>query len=117
MKNKTSLKQGDIWVNKDEITTGNWSINTIDEDIILFFHENFKTPDGPDLKLFLSAKDINDIGVNESIQDDGLYLDELKKITGKQEYKLPEKKVLSNYKSLVILCEKYTVVWGGINIK
>jgi hypothetical protein len=117
MNNITSLKQGNIWVNKDEITTGDWSINTINEDIILSFHENFITPDGPDLKLFLSPKDINDIGVNESIQDDGLYLDVLKTVTGKQEYSLPEKEVLSNYKSLVIHCEKYTVVWGGIDIK
>ena len=113
----TNLKQGNTWVNKDEITTGDWSINTINEGTVLTFHENFITPDGPDLKLFLSAKEINDIGVNESIQDDGLYLEELKAVTGKQEYSLPEKEVLSNYKSLVIHCEKYTVVWGGIDIK
>ena len=117
MKNITNLKQGNTWVNKDEITIGDWSIDTINEDIILSFHENFRTPNGPDLKLFLSLSDINNIGVHESIQDDGLYLDELKAVEGKQEYSLPEKGVLSKYKSLVIHCEKYTVVWGGIDIK
>ena len=112
-----SIKQGNIWINKDEITIGDWSITTINKETILTFHENFITPDGPDLKLFLSAKDINEIGVNERIQDDGLFLNELKAIVGKQEYILPENEVLSNYKSLVIHCEKYTVVWGGTNIE
>ncbi len=116
MNNTRSKQSGNTWINKDEITTGNWSIISKGNEIILIFKKNFQTPDGPDLKLYLSTIKMEDIGVNDAIHRAGLLIDNLKAIKGKQEYNLPNKKTLSNYKSLVIHCEKYTVVWGGINL-
>jgi hypothetical protein len=111
-----SEQKGKTWIDKDEITTGNWTVLKTKKGNFFMLDDNFETPNGPDLKIYLGKKEMANIGINEAVHIDGLYIDELKAIKGKHQYNLPNSETLSSYKSIVILCEKYSVVWGGIDL-
>jgi len=103
------------WVNKQYKIKGAWEITNRDGQTIIKFKDGFKTKGGPDLKVFLSRKDIADVtGTNAT--SDGIFISELKNKKGDQEYVLPENIDINDYASLLIHCEAYSVLWGGSNI-
>ena len=109
---------GDQWTDKVYSVEGKWAIQ---EDAGTFYFElgsDFMTLAGPDLKLYLSPKAIQDISDREAIdKNGGVMVAGLKSNKGAQKYPFPRGIELSSYKSLVIFCPKFSVVWGGISLE
>ncbi|SEC94698.1 Electron transfer DM13 [Tenacibaculum sp. MAR_2009_124] len=103
------------WVPKNYTITGIWNFSIKSNVKYLVFGEDFKTNRGPDVKVYLSKKRIEDIDKRESVDEGGVFLGEIK-FSGSQEFKIPESINLKEYKSIVVHCQKYSAVWGGSNI-
>lgn len=77
---------------------------------------DFTSTAGPDLKVFLvegsSLKDGNDV-----IAGNHVNLGVLKSTSGAQSYVLPEGVDPSNFGSVAIFCEKYTVLFSSADLK
>jgi len=95
---------------------GSWRLEEKDGKQVLILDESFKTRNAPDLKLFLSPLPIEQV-TNENATTNSAFVAELTRNKGAQTYTLPDSINLSDYKSLVIHCQKFTKVWGGANLK
>jgi hypothetical protein len=103
------------WVNKQYKIKGAWEIENRDGQTIIRFKDGFKTKGGPDLKVFLSKKDIKDVN-GKNATSDSVFISKLKSKKGNQEYVLPAGIDINDYASLLIHCEAFSVLWGGANI-
>ena len=103
------------WVNKQYSIKGGWEILEKNGKTTIKFTDSFKTKGGPDLKIFLSKKDIADAN-GKNAGTDSVLLSVLKKTKGSQEYEVPANIDLNDYQSLLIHCEAFSVLWGGANI-
>ncbi len=99
------------FVKKRYTIHGNWSV----QGDTISFDESFKTKGGPDLKVFLSPKTISNVTGHTAL-DGALYLGVLKSNKGQQSYKIPAEIDLSQYESLLIQCEAFSVLWGGFDL-
>jgi len=102
------------WISKQKTIDGAWQIENRNGQTVIRFSDGFQTNRGPDLKLFLSKRDISN--VNGSNAADGVFLSKLKNNKGYQEYVLPANIDINDYASLLIHCEQFSVLWGGANI-
>ena len=102
------------WISKQKSIDGAWQIEKRNGQTVIRFSDGFQTNRGPDLKLFLSKRDISN--VNGSNAADGVFLSKLKNNKGYQEYVLPANIDINDYASLLIHCEQFSVLWGGANI-
>ena len=91
---------------------GTWSITERDGKQYVSFSDDFKTKNGPDLKIFLSPLSPEAVNGKNAI-DGALNLGELTKNKGAQDYEIPEGTDLSQYSTVLVHCEKYEVLWGG----
>lgn len=103
------------WVNKQYQINGAWEIENRDGQTVIKFKDGFKTKGGPDLKVFLSKKDIKDVN-GKNATSHGVFISKLKNKKGDQEYVLPANIDINDYASLLIHCEAFSVLWGGANI-
>ena len=94
---------------------GTAKIETVDNQTKIVLSDDFKTKNGPDLKVFLTKKPISDLSGDEVVSQ-GLKLSVLKSNKGAQSYIIPADVDLSEYESIVIHCEAYTVLWGGFDL-
>lgn len=83
---------------------------------ILRLSEDFKTKNGPDLKLFLSPQMAGE-ATGQTATQGAVKLDVLRSNKGAQDYILPEGVSLADFNSLLIHCEQYSVLWGGANLR
>ena len=111
-----SAQKGNTWIKKYYAVSGNWSVETENGKSYLVLHSDFKTSKGPDLKLFLTKKDATSLSKKDAVQKHGVLLGNLKSIKGKQKYLIPSHISLSDFKSIVVHCEKYTKIWGAASI-
>lgn len=82
---------------------------------VLVFSDDFRTKNGPDLKVFLSKNAVSDAtGTNATT--DAIRLGELSSNKGGQEYVLPDGVSLSDYASVLVHCEAFSKLWGGADI-
>lgn len=102
------------WVGKQKSIEGAWQIENRNGQTVIRFSDGFQTNRGPDLKLFLSKRDISNVNGNNAA--DGVFLSRLKNNQGYQEYVLPDSININDYASLLIHCERFSVLWGGTNI-
>ncbi|MEM9143018.1 MAG: DM13 domain-containing protein [Bacteroidota bacterium] len=109
-------QEGNQWVEKTYTITGDWKLEEKDGDLYFVLADNFKTSSGPDLKLYLLKTDMDTVGDRDSVDRIGVFVAELDSHKGGQSYKLPSGTKISDYKSLVIHCKKYSVVWGGVRL-
>lgn len=79
---------------------------------VLILGKNFRTKEGPDLKLVLSQRTFDKV-TRKNVLDGGLVLGPLKSNEGSQEFAIPERVKLDRFKSIAIHCEKYTKLWGA----
>lgn len=79
------------------------------------FNDDFKTRGGPDLKVYLSKKSLGELE-GETVSNHSLKIGVLKSKKGQQSYVLPEGISLSDYKSVIIHCEAFGVLWGGFDL-
>ncbi|MEM7394194.1 MAG: DM13 domain-containing protein [Verrucomicrobiota bacterium] len=110
------LHQGESWVNKSKKIRGTWKIVEDGGKTYVVLGETFKTSRGPDLKIFLSPSPIAKIGKKDKVEATGKQVALLKSPKGGQRYEVPAGLELKDFKSMVIHCEKYTVVWGGVDL-
>ncbi len=82
-----------------------WFKNTTKQ---ILYLNNFNASSGPDLKVYLSK----DIAASSFIN-----LGNLKGLTGNQEYDIPNTANLSEYKYVLIWCQRFSVNFGSSNIK
>ncbi len=94
---------------------GTVAIDVVDNQTRITLSDDFKTKNGPDLKVFLTKKPVADLNGDEVVPE-GLKLGVLKSNKGGQTYIIPADVDLSEYESIVIHCEAFTVLWGGVDL-
>lgn len=114
---KVSEQSMNNWVKKTYKIEGNWTIETNGNQSSIVFGEDFRTSRGPDVKVYLSPKKIEDIGKRESVDKKGLYLGVMRRFSGAQSFTIPINVNLEDYNSVVLHCQAYSVVWGGANLR
>lgn len=103
------------FVKKRYTIHGSAKIEKVDGETRLVFSEDFKTKSGPDLKLYLSKTPISTLSAQD-IDASAVRLSVLKSHRGAQSYVIPADIDISDYQSVVIQCEAYTVLWGGFDL-
>lgn len=111
----TSVAAGDSFVKKRYSINGGWDIAKQGNDTVIRFDEDFKTKSGPDLKVYLSKTDVANLD-GKAVTQDAVKIAVLKSNRGQQSYIVPAGINLSDYKSVVIHCEAFEVLWGGFDI-
>ena len=91
---------------------GTWSIVERDGTQYVKFSDDFKTKNGPDLKVFLSPKSAADV-TGKNAGDGALNLGALQSNKGGQEYAIPAGTDLSQFSTVLVHCEAYAILWGG----
>ncbi|WP_246102766.1 DM13 domain-containing protein [Streptomyces piniterrae] len=76
--------------------------------------ENLKTSEGPDVRVYLSPRDIN--AVKTGLGDGAVQLGKLKGNLGNQNYTVPAGTDLSKFRSAVIWCERFSVSFGAADL-
>lgn len=94
---------------------GTWKVTEKDGQRVIAFDDDFKTKGGPDLKIYLSSKSIAELESGD-VLDTSHKLGILKSNRGAQSYIIPADINLSDYKSVLIHCEAFEVLWGGFDI-
>lgn len=94
---------------------GDWTIVKENGQTIFRLSEDFKTKNGPDLKLFLSPKSVDTV-TGQTATQDAVKLSVLKSNKGSQDYIIPTDIDLSQFSSILIHCEAYSKLWGGANL-
>jgi len=100
------------FVRKDKSISGDWHIETNGEARYLVLADNFRAARGPDLKVFLSPRSIEDV-TGRTATDGALRLGELDSTRGAQRYRIPDDAGLETFESVLVHCERYAVLWGG----
>ena len=91
---------------------GSWSLVQRDGKTFVKFSDDFKTKNGPDLKLFLSPLPANQVNGKNAL-DGSIKLGVLKSNKGGQEYEIPAGTNLSQFSTVLVHCEAYSILWGG----
>lgn len=111
-------QQGDQWTDKVYSVEGNWKIQEDQGTFYFVLGNDFMTLAGPDLKVYLSPITIEEIGDREAIdKNGGVMIAGLKSNKGAQKYPFPKGIQPGDYKSLVIFCPQFSVVWGGVSLE
>lgn len=106
-----NLPSGEF-VKKRKSIKGDYKIIRENGQTIIRFSEDFKTKNGPDLKVFLSPQTIGAVNGKTATQG-AINLGVLKSTKGTQDYVIPAGVSLSNFASVLVHCEAYSVLWGG----
>ncbi len=101
-----------VFVEKQYDIQGDWSIMEVDGTTLIRFSDDFKTEGGPDLKVFLSPTTIDEAS-GENATDGSVLLGNLVSTEGTQDYALPAGLSLADFRSVVVHCERFSVLWGG----
>lgn len=91
---------------------GDWRIVQEGGQTLIRFSEDFKTKNGPDLKVFLSPQALSDV-TGKTALNGAVKLGKLTSNSGSQDYVLPAGISLSDFSSVLIHCEAFSVLWGG----
>lgn len=108
---QASLPSGDF-VKKKKSISGSWAVVQENGQTIIRFANNFKTKNGPDLKIFLSPKSIQAVN-DKSATAGSVNLGVLKSTKGTQDYVVPAGVILAEFNSVLVHCEAYSILWGG----
>ena len=106
------LVQDQAFFKKKYRIKGTWSLTERDGKHFITFSDDFKTKNGPDLKIFLSPKSADDVTGKNAI-DDSVNIGVLKSNKGTQEYEIPAEVDLSQFSTVLVHCEAYSILWGG----
>jgi len=100
------------FVGKKNKINGDWSFKKEGNKTYIVFYGNFKTKKGPDLEIFLTKKKIENV-TSKNALNGSIFLENLKSNKGEQKYLIPPNIDLRQYRSIIIHCKKYTILWGG----
>lgn len=100
------------FIKKKKKLKGAWEVVQRGDKTFIVFADDFRAAKGPDLKIFLSPKSVSDVNGDTAVNG-SLNIGELKATKGAQEYEVPAGVNLSDYSSVLVHCEAYSVLWGG----
>jgi hypothetical protein len=102
-------RSGSFRSSKKYSTRGTASIADVSRPV-LRFSSSFRTSSGPRLRVYLSSAPL---GSKESkFDDDVVRLGALKRRSGEQTYKVPKGTDLRKYRTVVIWCDEFDVLFG-----
>ncbi len=110
------LKSGASWTKKANRIRGHWEVAQVGKDLVLRLGEDFNTSSGPDLKLVFTKEELG-TRTGENALTNATIVASLKDDEDAQAYNLGSALVLSDYKALLIHCEKYSKLWGGTSLR
>ena len=109
------LGQGSF-VKKFKPIEGTFLIRQVGDKRELVLDEAFKTKKGPDLQIIFSPLTIEQAENGNADGKGSLSIGLLQSNKGAQSYELPADLELTQYRSLLIHCVKYTKLWGGASL-
>ncbi|PKP79779.1 MAG: hypothetical protein CVT79_18235 [Alphaproteobacteria bacterium HGW-Alphaproteobacteria-18] len=95
--------------------SGGWSVVKRDGKSFIVFDDTFRAANGPDLKVFLSPQSMSQV-TGKTAATGAVNVGVLKKTKGTQEYEIPVGTDLSKFKSVLVHCEEFAVLWGGSDL-
>ncbi len=104
--------QGGGFIKKKYGIKGDWQILQQNGQTILRLSDDFKTKNGPDLKIFLSPQSVAAVNGKTATQG-SILVSALNSNKGGQDYVIPAGVNLANFNSVLIHCEEFSVLWGG----
>jgi len=104
--------QNQAFFKKKYSIKGTWTLVKRDDKTTIRFSDDFKTKNGPDLKVFLSPKSAAEVNGKNAVEG-AIQLGVLKNNKGAQVYEIPAGTDLSQFSTLLVHCEAYSVLWGG----
>ena len=109
--NAAELPSGDF-IKKKKKLKGAWEVVQRGDKTFIVFGEDFRAANGPDLKIFLSPQTVSEV-TGKTAVNGAINIGELKSTKGAQEYEVPAGVDVSNFNSVLVHCEAYSVLWGG----
>ncbi|MEO1407848.1 MAG: DM13 domain-containing protein [Pseudomonadota bacterium] len=106
---------GGDFVKKKKRIRGAWQIEARADGNFIVFNDEFRTSNGPDLKVFLSPTSISDV-TGKTAVNGSVLVGVLKSNKGGQEYRIPAGVNLDDFESVLIHCEEFAVLWGGADL-
>ena len=103
------------FTNQAQRISGDWSIEHAADGDYLVLSEDFRTRSAPDLKFFLHTRPASQVTARNAAQ--GVFIGELPRARGAQRIRLPEGVDVSDFRSLVLHCEQYSVLWGAGDLR
>ena len=94
---------------------GQVEITERDGQTVLRFSDSFRASNGPDLKVFLSPQGLDTVS-GKTATNGAVKLGLLESTKGAQEYVIPAGVNLSQFGSVLIHCEQFSVLWGGATL-
>ena len=115
------------WVKVDYEVSGQWKITRDGEQLFVELGDDFETKNGPDLHILLSPKPLSEL-TDANASRDALIVGLLKtrddstlfrKMKGAQRLEIPSGTRLSNYRTILIHCVRFSHLWAGgeLNLK
>ena len=108
---EASLPSGNF-IKKKKKLKGGWEVVQRDGNTYIKFADDFSASKGPDLKVFLSPLSVAE-ATGKTAAEGALNIGELQKTKGAQEYLVPAEVNIADYSSVLVHCEKFSVLWGG----
>lgn len=109
-------QSGNDWEPKAHSAEGAWQINVQDNGLILGLGADFRTDPGPDVKLYLITRRVQEVGLRDQLSESGTFVGLLQAFEGAQQYALPDPHRFGAYRAIMLHCERYSAVWCGVNI-
>lgn len=108
------------WDNYSRWTTfeGSWKIVKSGDKHQLIMGDDFEAKKAPDLKIFLSKANLDDIESKNALKEgEPVLVAKLTSYEGKATYEIPASIDISKYKTIMVHCEEYDKFWGGSALK
>jgi len=102
------------WVKSSYRIAGRWAIVARDGARYIEFDDDFKTRRGPDLKVYLSTRAVEEL-TDSTVAANSTEVAALKSHRGAQVYEIPAALDLNDYRSVLIHCKRFAHLWGGGN--
>lgn len=97
---------------------GKWKIVKSGDNYQVVFADDFRAKQAPDLKIFLSKADFDDIESKNALKNgEPVFVAKLTSYKGSASYDIPATIDISQYKTIIVHCEEYTKLWGGSPLK
>jgi len=107
----SDIEMSGSWTQKESKIAGQWSIVQDGDGLRVHLSDDFKTKSAPDLKIFLS-RDAPDVLNGKNATRNAVLVAPLDSAKGGQSFAIPEGIDLSEFRTILIQCEKYSKLWG-----
>lgn len=98
-----------VTAEKDHPTTGTLTIIEKDGKRYIEFRDDFKTVEGPDVKIILHKNAVVPVTVKE---EDYTTIASIQSFEGTQRYEIPEGIDVNKYASVAVWCQEFNVTFG-----